>query len=660
MDMALNTMKLFTPIKIGSLTLPNRIVMAPMATNYSTLTGNVTQKQIDYYVRRAKGGVGLIIAESNYVVRQGRGSRKRLGLTTDDEIILHRKLIEAVQREGSYICAQLHHAGATAPASSIGEYPVSCSSVTLTSKGQPFIGVIPRTLTANEIEELVKAYGQAARRAVAAGFDAVQIHAAHGYLINQFLSPHTNRRDDKYGGTPAKRMRFLLEIVDEVRSVVGADFPLTVRLSSEEKINGGYTIDFIQDVVRELENHGIDEVNLSAGNYDEIEKISPIPPFPEGCYVKYAERIKTSASIPVGVVGRIKTPQLAEEILRLNKADIIYLGREMIADPDWPNKARTGQQIRECIYCNRGCFDRMLIGDEIMCAVNYEVGREGMPAFTPGSHPFKLLVAGGGPAGMTAAIVGAEQGLSVTLLEAGNTLGGQLKPASVPGHKKDLKALIGFLENKMRSLGVQVMLNQVLTPALLEQIQPDAMIAAVGASPITPKLPGINLPHVFLAADIFLGHNVPGDRIVVIGGGLVGVEIAEYLADQNKNVTIVEMAGDVLSESGLVNKKLALQRLSVKGVRLLIESRLLEIKESGVMVERLDNTEFFPADNVVLALGYRSNPVEIKIISPTIKIHTVGDAVKPRSILDSIHEGADAVYRLLRDFEFQRNDASDQ
>ncbi|MDL2226069.1 NAD(P)/FAD-dependent oxidoreductase [Deltaproteobacteria bacterium OttesenSCG-928-M10] len=649
MNEAQNTMKLFTPIKIGSLKLPNRLVMAPMATNYSTLTGNVTQKQIDYYVRRARSGLGMIIAESNYVVRQGRGSRKRLGLTSDDEIALHRKLIEAVQREGTYICAQLHHAGATAPASSIGEYPVSCSSVALMSKGQPFVGVIPRTLAAHEIEELVGAYGQAARRAAAAGFDAIQIHAAHGYLINQFLSPHTNRRDDKYGGSPAKRMNFLLEIVDEVRRIIGANFPLTVRLSSEEEIDGGYKIDFIREVVRELENHGIDEVNLSAGNYEEIEKIAPIPPFPEGCYAGYAEKIKAAASIPVGVAGRIRTPQLAEEILQLNKADIIYLGREMIADPDWPDKARTGQQIRECIYCNRGCFDRMLIGDEIMCTVNYEVGREGILPAAPAAAPYNLLVAGGGPAGMSAAITGAEQGLSVTLAEAGPSLGGQLKPASVPEHKKELRTLISFLENKLRSSGVRVLLNQALTPALLEETRPDAVIAAVGASPIIPRLPGVDRPLVLIAADIFQGQGVPGDRVVVIGGGLVGVEIAEYLADQNKKVTIVEMAGDVLPEAGLGIKKLTLGRLSAKGVRLLIESKLLEVKESGVVVERLGQSEFIAADNVVLALGYRANPVETESIPPAIKIRTVGDAVKPRSIMDSIHEGAEAVYTLRRE-----------
>lgn len=318
--------KLFSPITLGSLKLSNRIVMAPMATNFSTTTGQVTDRQINYYVERAKGGVGLIITESNYVSLEGRGSIRRLGLTSDDNLKEHKKLVEAIHRLGVPVCAQLHHAGSTAPFSAIGQYPVSCSATILPTKGQPFVGVIPRALTVEEIRDLVIAFGAAARRAKEAGFDAVQVHAAHGYLINQFLSPRYNKRTDSYGGSSRNRMRFLLEIIDEIRAQVGPDYPILVRLSAEEYIDGGYGLDFIVEVVRELENYGVSEVSLSCGNYEQLEQIAPVPPYPEGCYSTYSEQVKRVTKVPVGVVGRIRTPELAEEILRSGKADLVYLG----------------------------------------------------------------------------------------------------------------------------------------------------------------------------------------------------------------------------------------------------------------------------------------------------------------------------------------------
>ncbi|MEL7565389.1 MAG: FAD-dependent oxidoreductase [Dehalobacterium sp.] len=637
---------LFSSIKIGSMTLSNRIVLAPMATNFSTSTGNLTEKQLAYYVERAKGGVGLIISESNYVSSEGRGAVKRFGLVDDSMIRAHRKLTDAVHMYGCKICAQLHHAGVTAPVSAIGQYPVSCSSTILPSKGQPFIGVIPKTLSLDEINDLVKDFGQAARRAKEAGFDAVMVHGAHGYLINQFLSPHTNKRKDRYGDSPKNRMRFLLEIIDEVRKNVGTSFPIFTRLSAEENIDGGYSIDFIKDVVKEMQNHGVDEINLSCGNYEQIEQISPIPPYPEGCYVKYAEAVKDISTIPIGIVGRIKTPELAERIIAEGKADLIYLGRELIADPLWPQKALEGKAIRECIFCNRGCFDRMLQGDEIRCTVNYEVGREGTIDIRSVSKPKKVLVIGGGPAGMETSRVAALRGHKVTLIDQDEILGGQLNVASVPQHKTEIQSYIEFLKNELKNFGVNVSLNQKFSNKILKNEEPEVLVVATGAKPLIPSIPGVNYKHVFLAQDVFQKKCELGQAVTVIGGGLVGMEIAEWLVDKGLKITVVEMLDDVLMDVGVVTKKLLLQRVGEKGIKILLRSKVVEITDKGVVIKRLGVDQIIKGNSVVLAMGYVPQTVDLNSISDSIKTFVVGDAGKPGSIFQSIQEGAEVGWSI--------------
>lgn len=640
---------LFSSIALGGMKLKNRIVMAPMATNFSSTTGRVTDQQIAYYVERAKGGVGLIITESNYVSLEGRGSVRRLGLTGDDNLAEHRKLVEAIHSHGAHVCAQLHHAGSTAPSAAIGQYPVSCSATILPVKGQPFVGVIPRALTAGEILNLVKAFGAAAQRAKEAGFDAVQVHGAHGYLINQFLSPHFNKRTDSYGGSPTNRMRFLLEIVDEVRNQVGPGFPILTRLSAEEYIDGGYGLEFVMEIARELESHGVNEVSLTCGNYEQLEQIAPIPPYPEGCYSTYSARVKPVTGLAVGVVGRIRTPGLAEEILSSGRADLIYLGRELIADPSWPAKAASGREsdIRPCIYCNRGCFDRMMQGLDIRCTVNYQVGREAKKCEDAVTPLKKVLVIGGGPAGMEAARVAASRGHQVRLMEKSGVLGGQVNLAAVPPAKETLGNLVKYLAVQLTKLGVDVKLNEEATEETVRRLKPDALIVATGAKPHVPGVEGIEQPHVLLAEKVLTERTAPGLKVGVIGGGLVGMEVADFLADQGKQVTVVEMLEDVLLEVGATTKKMMLERVCRKGVRILIETKLLEVREQAIVVERLQYRQTIEMDTVILAAGYKPlDPGVEGWVEKGTAVCRVGDSVKPRNIFDAIHEASEAALSL--------------
>lgn len=635
--------KLFSPITIGNLKLPNRIVQAPMATNFATTSGEVTEQQIAYYAERAKGGVGLITTESNYVSVEGRGSMRRLGLTAQDVLTGHKRLVEAVHKHGVAVCAQLHHAGSAASREAIGEYPVSCSATILPTRGEPVIGIIPRALRREEIKNLVLAFGVAATRAREAGFDAVQIHGAHGYLINQFLSPHFNKRSDEYGGTGSNRMRFLLEIVDEVRSRVGVDYPIFIRLSGEEYIDGGYKNDYIIEVVKELENHGANEVSLTSGNYEQLEEITPVPPYPEGCYTKYSEAVKRQSNLVVGVVGRIRTPEIANGILEAGKADLIYLGRELIADPMWPIKAEYGKErdIRPCIFCNQGCVGRMRRGLDIRCTVNYSVGRELDLSMKTATNAKKVLVVGGGPAGMEAARVAAERGHTVNLIEKTGYMGGQLNLASIPDGKEVLNELTTYYSRELARLKVRITLDQEVDDNIAESIAPDIVILATGSKPIVPTVKGIKLPHVLLAEEV-LGGNAPiGETVAIIGGGMVGIEIAEMMSNRGKRVVIVEMQDDVLLDEVATSKKMILQRLGEQGVRILIKTRLIEVLDSSIIVERLGSTQTIQSDSVILSCGYKPYRSNVEILARNQQVRLIGDGVKPGKIIDAIHSGAE-------------------
>lgn len=628
---------LFSPIKINAMELPNRIVMAPMASNFADDKGGVTEQLLEYYRRRVHGRPGMMVPESCYVSPEGRGALRRFGLAGDDVIEGHRKFTDMVHGGNVRICAQLHHAGFTAPMHVIGRYPVSCSTTVLQSKGQPFVGVIPTTLSEADIATLVLLYGSAAKRALETGFDAVQVHGAHGYLINQFLSPHTNTRSDAYGGSEEKRMRFLLEIVKEIRKTVPKDFPVTCRLSAAEFHDGGYGTDFIAALAGKLEEEGIDEITITAGNYERLDLIAPQYPNHMGCYTGLSEIVKQVVRIPVGVVGRIGTPARAEEILSKGQADLIYLGRELIADPEWPIKASEGRdkEIRPCIFCNVGCFDRMMNGQEIRCAVNAMVGHEFRDKMRRHSPMKRLLIIGGGAAGLQAACFAAERGYEVHLAEITDRLGGKLHVASCPEGKEQLHDLCDYLIGRIEKLGVRVYLNQKTTEDFIKKIGPERIIVAVGAKPYIPEIKGIDGPKVFPAEDVLSGKVATGGHVAVIGGGIVGSETAIHLKDQGINVMVIEALDDILSDQGSVTKRNFLLRLGSRCIPVLVGAKVMKITEQSVTIQNILGEKTLPIDSVVIAAGYRSDAVpSITECNKCIPTVVIGDAKKPGALLN--------------------------
>jgi 2,4-dienoyl-CoA reductase-like NADH-dependent reductase (Old Yellow Enzyme family) len=474
----------------------------------------VTQRYIDYIAERAKGGVGLIIVESMYMDPLGRGHIRQLGIYDDKLIPGLRRLTDAVHAYGAKVASEPMSCGRETSSYITGSQPYGASTIPCKVLAG---GEAPRELTVSEVKELVNGFGEAARRSVEAGFDLIEIHGAHGYIINQFLSPFTNKRTDEYGGSFEKRMRFPLEVVARVREVVGDDFPLAYRMSGEEKIEGGLTIDLI---------------DLGA-------------------------RIKEKVRIPVSIVGRINHPQLAEEILADGKADFIAIGRALHADPYWPLKAQEGrvEDIRICPAC-MSCSDQLATNLPITCAINPEAGNERDLAIKPAPRKKKVLVVGAGPSGMEAARVADLRGHQVILFEKRDRVGGQLHYASSAHHKKEFEEVIRFLEVQLKKSGVNIRLDTEVTPALIRETNPDAVIIATGATPALPFTPGVDKPHVHVAVDVLDNRATLKGKTAIIGGGLVGLETALFLLENGVSPLIIteptDKLGPRLKRSGMI------------------------------------------------------------------------------------------------------------
>ncbi len=635
--MAINPFpRLFSPLSINGMILKNRIVMPPMCTSFATVGGAVTDRLIGYYRARARGGVGLINVEFTYIHPTGKIFEHMLGIYDDRLTPGLRALTNSVHQEGAKIVLQISHAGRRTHSDVIGCHPVAPSPIPRLN------GETPRELSLPEIEEMIQAYIQAARRAKEAGFDGVMIHMAHGYLVHQFLSPLSNKRVDRYGGDLEGRSRFALEILRGIRQEVGNDYPITCRLCGDEFVRGGIDVKEAIHISRLLEANGIDAIEVSAGTHETPQFMSAPPYFPMGFLAHLSEGIKKTVKIPVGTVGRIHVPSLAEALLEQGKADLIAVGRALIAEPEWPNKAYQGRidEICPCISCNQGCNDRMYYQQDISCTVNPSVGREITFALTPARKKKKVLIIGGGPAGLAAARIAAMRGHRVFLYEKEKDLGGQLRIASIPPAKEELEKLRRFFIREMERLGVQVKHGRI-DPKAVKKLSPDFLVVAVGGKPM--ELDGCRFAEgkVISAWEVLSRQKPVGQRVVILGGGQVGLETADFLLHQGKEIILIEMLKRVGQDMSPRARKMVLERLTQQGAEILTEAKAISVKEDGVVFNRAGVVDRIKGvDSVIVAIGTSPQEVGMRGLEKMgFPIRRIGDCMVPRKAFEAIHEG---------------------
>ncbi len=634
--------KLFTPIRVGRLELKNRIIMPPMIDRLAT-DGVPNDAVREFYAARARGGLALIVLTPG-IVDISMASPIQLGIYDDRFIPGFRQFTDLIHSCGARMGIQLMHLGRQGGEIQ-GYRPVAPSPIPLTPRDE-----VPHELTPGEVDGLVEEFAEAARRARDAGFDMVELHGCHGYLLSSFLSPLTNQRRDRYGGSVANRARFVVDIIKLIKERVGKDFPVSVRMNGSDYMPGGTTADLARETAALLVEAGADMIGVSGGAYGSYPVIVPPYDQPRGCNVPLAAAIKELVKVPVSVAGRLDDPFIADGVLVSGKADVIAVARGLLADPELPNKAARGDfaGIRRCIACNV-CID----GDPtavspITCTVNPEAGREREMAITPAPRQKKVMVVGGGLSGLEAARVAAVRGHQVTVYEEKAEPGGQWLLASKPPHKEDHMLLLRYLLGQLDRLGVELRCGVKVTAATVVEAGPDVVLVATGAKPLVPPIPGVDRREVVTAWDVLGGFEV-GKRVLVVGGGLTGLETAELLAERGREVVVVEMLKRVGADMGGTVRWHLMNRTKGLSMKTFVSTQIREIRPGGVVVvSRKGAEETWEAfDTIVLACGVKSrDELSPQLAGTGREVHVIGDAARTRRGLEAIRSGSEMGRRL--------------
>jgi len=656
--------RLFNSLKVGNFELKNRIVMLSMHLGYAE-GGFSTDQLIRFYRERAEGGAGLLIAGGAHIHPAGTGGLHFMAIDDDKYIPGLKKLADAIRDGGAKSAIQLFHSGRYAYSLLTGEQSVSASDVR-----SPLSGDVPRPLTIEEVKEMVTLFTDGARRAKEAGFDAVEVNGATGYLVSQFLSPFTNLRTDEYGGSLENRMRFATEIVQSIKRELGNDYPVIFRLTFDDYVEGGNGLGEAKLIAGHLENIGVDILDMQVG-WHEAKVPTSAMLVPRAAFAYLAREIKKEVSIPVVVTNRINDPALAEELLQDGAADLIGMGRALIADPELPNKAMGGRvkEIAPCIACNQGCMDGVFMGRPSTCLVNPAAGQEADFEIKPAEKSKKVMVVGAGPAGMEAARVLAIRGHEVTLCEKDDKLGGQLNLCGVAPDRSEFKSLLNYLISEVNRLDIKIITGAEVTEQTVIENKPDAVIVATGGKQILPEIPGIGKPHVYSAESVLKGEAEVGEKVVIVGGGHIGCEVALLIAqrrsiypdaadflinygalnnekaaeltEQTRSVTIMETRKKIAAYYGRTSRFAIMQGLRKNDVAMITNAKCLEIDDGKIVVEMDDKKQTIEADTVVITSGYvKDDGLFGQLEGKVPELYIIGDAKKLISCLNAIVEAA--------------------
>lgn len=633
---------LTSPIKLGNVIFRNRMFSAPMGATDITPDCAPGPRTQGFYELRAKGGAASVTVSELVVDPETDQSHMlHINLTTVGCLAAHTFLADSLRRHGSVPSIEFSHSGQYA-----GTYMSDKDKKASLNQWGPSDNVRPdgrpvKGLSKEQIHNIVKAYGENAVLCKRAGYEMIMLHAGHGWLLNQFLSPYFNKRTDEYGGSTENRVRIVREVLQAIRAAVGPGFPIEIRISGSELFEGGYDINEGVKIAQMVEDL-VDLIHVSVGSYQFGFFDTTLPMFvPHGDNVKYAAEIKKHVKKPVACIGGLSDPEQMEQILREGKADVIYMARQLLADPFLPNKIAAGQedQIVKCLRCYTCMAERPTTFTR-RCAVNPVVGREleGMEV-TPAYRKKKVLVAGGGVAGLKAAVTAAQRGHDVTLCEKSDKIGGILKSEQAIPFKHEMYELGLSLEAQAKVEGVKIRLNTEVTPELVDTMRPDALILAVGSTPIVPPLPGIEGENVVVVNDYYLKKDKVGKRVVVLGGGLAGCECAVHLGQEGKEVHLVEMRDILAPDCNIRNRPILMRNVDKYAVKHL-QTAGLRVTDSGLIVKNADGKEeLIEADTIICAVGQRSNRADADVLHTAAPfVREVGDCVRPANITKAIYE----------------------